>query len=267
MKLYRAVFSYNNGDYDEWEEWFKEVSPWYEDRTLAEQHLPQLQQFKEYLIYYHRNCYSFDYKEPKVEEIESINVFKPLNIKFKGEEFKGFSYIPYKGSYTITKRTLSSLGRTLDEWRFIIEIEGERFSIYFNINDNREAIFSVFKETEDSKFYNYNPEVREGFFKKCREVANTVFPFFKKLAEDDKVFPDNWDAIRELKLVDKEAILKARNIISALNSLDTCFLIGNGVISELKYDIENHWMCQDYPEYKQALQDLVKALSRFRTTE
>lgn len=267
MKLYRAVFSYNNGDYNEWEDWSKEVSPWYEDITLAEQHLPQLQQFKEYLIYYHRNCDFFNYEEPKIEEIESVNVFKPLNIKFKGEEFKGFSYIPYNGGYTITKRIFSSLERVLDEWIFIIEIEGERFSIYFGINDSREAIFNVYKETEDSKFYNYNPEVREGFFEKCREVANTIFPSFKKLAEDDKVFPNNWDTIRELKLVGKKATLKARNIILALDSLDSCFLIGNSVVSELKYDIENHWMCKDYPEYKEALQDLVKALSRFRTTE
>ena len=267
MKLYRAVFSYNNGDYDEWEDWSKEVSPWYEDRTLAEQHLPQLQQFKEYLVYYHRNCDCFRYEEPKVEEIESVNVFKPLNIKFKGEEFKGFSYIPYNGNYTITRRVLHYLGSSLDEWVFIIQIDGESFSIYFGINEDREATFSVFKDTEDTKFYNYNPEVREGFFKKCREVANTIFPFFKKLAEDDKVFPDNWDTIRELGLVGKEATLKARNIIATLNELDSCFLVGSGIASELEYDIEDHWKCKEYPEYKEALQDLVKALSKFKTIE
>ena len=36
MKIYRAIFHYNNADTCEWENWYYKASVWYNTRELAE---------------------------------------------------------------------------------------------------------------------------------------------------------------------------------------------------------------------------------------
>ena len=83
MKIYRAVFSYNNGDYAEWTEWYEKSSPWYTTREEAEKHLPGLNDFRDYVIGYFNNIknYYFKYVDPKIEEVEVIDSYKPLILK------------------------------------------------------------------------------------------------------------------------------------------------------------------------------------------
>lgn len=84
MKIYRAVFSYNNGDFCEWERWYSKCSKWYTKRELAEQHLESFNEFKKYLLN-DKNLteYNFDYVEPYVEEAEVYDTFIPFELNYK----------------------------------------------------------------------------------------------------------------------------------------------------------------------------------------
>lgn len=85
MKIYRAVFNYNNADTCEWENWYAKRSVWYSRKELAEQHLEDLNKFKDYL----KNEYFKDYQEcfkcyePWIEEQEVNENFVPLEIDYK----------------------------------------------------------------------------------------------------------------------------------------------------------------------------------------
>ena len=84
MKIYRAVFQYNNGDSCEWERWYNKRSVWYSRRDLAEQHLPEFNKFKEYLLN-DKNLteYNFKYREPYIEEQNIYENFAPTNLDYK----------------------------------------------------------------------------------------------------------------------------------------------------------------------------------------
>jgi hypothetical protein len=105
MKIYRAVFSYNNNDSCEWERWYTEASVWYSNRALAEQHIPQLKKFRDYLLDYYKDGYNFKCSNVEIEEQEIAEEFKPLHIKFDEQEFSDLDYIE-NDDFTITDEEL-----------------------------------------------------------------------------------------------------------------------------------------------------------------
>lgn len=84
MKIYRAIFYYNNADTCEWENWYYKASVWYNTRELAEAHLDELNKFKDFLIneYFKEYKDIFRYKEPYIQEEEIHESFVDLNIDY-----------------------------------------------------------------------------------------------------------------------------------------------------------------------------------------
>ena len=84
MTIYRAVFRYNNGDFSEWERWYTKCSAWYSKRELAEQHLDELNKFKDWLCNTYFNddhYYNFKYYDPRIESVEVHDDFVPFKIE------------------------------------------------------------------------------------------------------------------------------------------------------------------------------------------
>lgn len=82
MKIYRAVFNYNNADYCEWERWYAKRSKWYSRKELAESHLDELHQFKDWLKDYFKELNEiFKYEEPFIEEVEISEELVPFKIE------------------------------------------------------------------------------------------------------------------------------------------------------------------------------------------
>lgn len=84
MKIYRAVFSYNNGDTCEWERWYSKRSSWYSRRDLAEKHLQSFYEFKDFLLKDEElNRYNFRYRDPYIEEQDIQEDFVPFELDYK----------------------------------------------------------------------------------------------------------------------------------------------------------------------------------------
>lgn len=85
MKIYRAVFTYNNADTCEWEDWYKLHSTWYSKKCLAEKHLHEFEKYKDYLKndYYKQREEYFLYEEPHIETIEVKDNFVPIEIDYE----------------------------------------------------------------------------------------------------------------------------------------------------------------------------------------
>lgn len=85
MKIYRAVFQYNNCDYCEWERWYTKSSVWYSNREFAERHLDELNRFRDWLRDDYFKKYtdidSFKYKDPYIETVEVKDKFVPFEIE------------------------------------------------------------------------------------------------------------------------------------------------------------------------------------------
>ena len=88
MKIFRAVVHYNNGDSNEWMEWFDIHSEWYASRELAEKHLPMLNKFADAMRHKCRCNYSFIAEDPIIEEHEVAEVFTPIDFTERQYEEK-----------------------------------------------------------------------------------------------------------------------------------------------------------------------------------
>jgi len=84
MKIYRAIFHYNNGDYCEWEQWYKKYSPWYAYKYLAERHLAELNLFKNYVTQYFKDNkrHNFQCLDPRIEEQEVHEEYAPFSLDY-----------------------------------------------------------------------------------------------------------------------------------------------------------------------------------------
>lgn len=164
MKIYRAVFEYNNADSCEWERWYSEKSPWYIDKSLAEQH-PQLREFKDYISKHYRGDSRFKCRDIEIEEKEIEEKYEPLKLEFLDEPFLGTTYIDYTGPHTITKKELCFqyyIGSPFNDIR--LSIGEERFKIEFN---GEKIKVSAINEL-GSKFYEYSQEVQDELIEICQ---------------------------------------------------------------------------------------------------
>lgn len=100
MKLYRAIFWHNNGDYCEWERWYYKASVWYNSKELAEKHLEELHKYKRYLledVYKKAYADGFKYREPRIEEIDVSTELVPFELEHSNkhlwDNFNGKRYI------------------------------------------------------------------------------------------------------------------------------------------------------------------------------
>lgn len=101
MKLYRAIFSHNNGDTCEWERWYDKASVWYNSKELAQKHLNELNAYKHYLLddfmKWSQERGTFKYRGPRIEEINISTEFVPFELEHNEEHvwsnFNGKRYI------------------------------------------------------------------------------------------------------------------------------------------------------------------------------
>lgn len=259
MRIYRAVFEYNNGDSNEWEKWFSETSPWYMEKSLALQHIPQLEKFRDYLRTYYVGCNHFSSKKPYIEEQDIEDTFKPMSITFDGIKFKEFNYVPYKGPHNIGSQTLNLTGFPKPDWNIVVSIGEEMFDIKFSNWDIPKGNYYIDKSSqEDSLFYKYHPAVREEMFNTCREYAETILPYYKKYVEDSKAL-NNWDDYeiddpRRTEGWENQRISEIANIEKLLRN--THISLTEFSIDNIKFQI-NHEI-DIYPKYAEALIKLLK---------
>lgn len=260
MKIYRTVFEYNNCDSNEWEEWYTEASPWYLDRSLAEQHLPLLRQFQDYLRNYYVGKYPFSCKDPHIEEQEIAESFTPMSLKFMGKEFEGFNYIPYDGPMGICSQELGLSCFPVPSWRIILSIGEEEFEIsYSSYGEGNPLIFKT--EQEGSRFYQYNPNVRAEMLHIVEKYADFITPYYKKYREDSKAL-DDWDkfddAFRREEGWENQRVSEVENIASLLKN--THLKLTDYAVRQIKSEIEE---CGEdgtrgnSPRYKASLMKLL----------
>lgn len=257
MKIYRAVFTYNNNDSNEWENLCTETSQWYTERSLAEQHLPLLRNFKDYLQHIYIDSSCFCSNAPFIEEQEVSEDFVPMKLQFRGEDFKEFSYIPYEGPRNITSQVLYV---SFPAWVYIIEafIGDEQFDIYFSLDRKEgECLYQHHKATQsNSNFYRYSPEHREALLSIIKEFAESLVPYIKesikeyqrldRLSEDE----DYWRKEgRELS--------KCTEINTAIKLLKYSHLsLSESSVKYLKEELKTLDKT-DNPKYTEALTQLI----------
>lgn len=197
MKIYRAIFKYNNNESCEYEAWNEQCSPWYTDKALAEKHIPFLTEFKDYLCYtiFQHQYNNFKYIEPFIEETEVYDSFQNMkivnnidinDIDITDEEFKGFKYIPYNGKCEITKREFEHFGYS---WFAYITIDNSvEYLVRF------ESYFDDFKiDPISSNYFNYNKEDKDKLDNIVSKIAKDIFIFYKNYKIIDKKYLEMFD--------------------------------------------------------------------------
>lgn len=262
MKIFRAVIEYNNGDTCEWEEWYTRTSKWYADKSLAEQHIALLGQFRDFLNDRYADNSAFCCNMPYIEEQEISEEFAPMRLEYMGEEFKGFDYIPYNGPHSISSLELILSNFPHPSWYIELSIGEENFEIAFSVYSKKDT-FSCAKATQkDSKFFKYTSEVREELLSLVEKYAESVSPYFKKYMKDSDAL-DCWDEYdfkdpRRYKGWEAQRVSEIHNIENMLKN--THLVLSESTISSIKSEIEN---CKEggrrgnCPEYKEALTRLL----------
>lgn len=243
MKIYRAVFSYNNGDVNEWCEWFDLHSEWYASKELAEQHLPELRMLADAMRHSSRENDSFDCREPEIEEQTIQNEYTPIELR---EGFRHlldkFSYIPYEGPHSISSTKLGVTNWPAPSWHIYITIGEEDFVIYFPDYDNGAGKYSIYPELgENSNFYRYSPEARKQLLAICDDFAKTIQPYAKEYNNRS----GEWE---EERMHENATILKLLQ--------NTHLVLTDCSIEAIKYELENY-RALECPTYKESLAKLL----------
>lgn len=189
MKIYRAVLKHNNGDTNEWEEVYEDISSWYSKRELAERHLPMLWEYRNWLLYQHRKSDTFFCSDPIIEEVTVSDLPTPMKVdpshKCCQGEFTGFKPVLYSGKFEITKLWCnpSSLGIFICGMTIFISIDNEEFYVYID----EYGIKTEKTGQEDSNFYTYSKEVQDKFLQKIALQATSIYQdylsYFKQVTD------------------------------------------------------------------------------------
>lgn len=258
MKIFRAVFEFNNNDSCEWEEWYTRTSNWYFNKSLAEQHIATLEQFRDFLRDHYKDSECFECKEPYIEEQEVEEEFVPMQLEFEGEEFRGFKYTPYDGPYTVSPKELSFSGLPNPSWYINVSIGNEDFTIIFSSYSDEFDTFLHYKTAqENSNFYKYPTETREKLLSLVKEYAESIVPYFKKYREESEEL-GYWD-MYEIEDPRRNAGWEAQRV-SEINNIEN--LLKNIPLQLSKCTLfiiedEIRRMKDRYPKYKEALAKLL----------
>lgn len=191
MKIYRAYITYNNGDYNEWEEVYRAESKWYTSREEAEKHFEELSALADWLRYKNKNNGNFSAEDPDIEEGEILGTFQPMeNIEIIGEsenfEASKFHYISDMPSLEIESVEFrSSCSNPIGNWVYSVRIGDTTFNLVFReYSDELEYYINPTSDDEfnkDSKYWLYAPEIKEKILNVIKEkVAEPLLPIFEE---------------------------------------------------------------------------------------
>lgn len=189
MKIYRAIFKYNNGESTEYLQWYEKYSPWYSSKELAKKHLTLLEKLKDYICFQTSSC-NFEYIDPYIEETEVYDCVQTLVFDDIDEDrFNKFEYIPYEGKYEITSSEFENHG---SEWSIYLTIDNNvHYLIEFTYYSEKPQ-FKIKKgynrtQTYDHNelYYKYNKQTKEKLDGIVNNVANGIFRYYKDFIESD----------------------------------------------------------------------------------
>ena len=182
MKIYRATVSYNNGDTNEWEDWYSVNSPWYTTKEEAKKHFPELQKLIDYLSWKNIDNYNFRVDNtPKIEEQELSlpQEYKPMEV-IRGYGFNTFKpaefhYIEEMPSLEIKSVELDSgLDYPGIRLSFFVKIGEEGINVDFFDDDDLGLTIETSARGEN-KFYLYTPEISKAIIETVKKkVAEPV---------------------------------------------------------------------------------------------
>jgi hypothetical protein len=247
MKIFRAIVHYNNGDINEWEEWFDVHSKWYASRELAEKHLPMLNKLADAMRYQNRNNCFFEANDPLIEEHEIAETFIPIDFKeWQYIAFEEFSYIPYEGPHSISSQELNLSGFPNPSWNIIVGIGELYFDLRFtNYRREGKEQYNISPcSSKESKYYMYRPEEREVLLSLCEEYAESILHYYKEYNKASSL--DDWDDARE-----------AENTVIATLLRNSHVKLSEASVKEIKRELE-HWRSSEHPRYKKSLEELLK---------
>lgn len=171
MKIYKASISYNNGDCYECggcEEWYTEESPWYTDRTMAEKHLKELLQFRDYILNENIENNCFTCLEPVI--IEDEVMMEQTELVFKNTNFKPLNYLCYPGECKITKVVINAI---YDFWQFCIIIDNTES---FRVNLGNSGVDIEHNDGYSKYYYHYEPSERDRLVTVVKNFVYTIKP-------------------------------------------------------------------------------------------
>lgn len=245
MKIYRAVLSYNNGDTNEWCEWYELTSQWYSVRKTAEKHLPELNKIADAMRHRHRNNYAFECYNPKIEEqiVQDLIIPVELNDYLK-DLLDTFSYVTYNGPYSISSMSLGVSTWPRPSWYIYLTIGEETFSIHFEDWDNKSGKYSIYPELgENSNYYRYSADVREHLLAICEEYAKLIQPY---AIEYNNIPKDlEWE---EKRLHENATILKLLR--------NTHLILTENSVESIKRELAD-WRALECSAYKESLEKLL----------
>lgn len=187
MKVYRAVFKYNNCDSCEWERWYEKCSPWYDKKDLAEKHLPLLVQYMDYLCCKVASNH-FEYIEPYIEELDVYDVIQDFKIvdDFDEKEFTGFEYVKYRGKYKITSCEFEDLSTS---WDLFVTIDNEvKYKITFDKYTNGQ--FRIRKGYDTPEYFKYDKQDKETLDTIISSLASKVVEIYRNYIKTNDVYMD-----------------------------------------------------------------------------
>lgn len=285
MKIYRALIKFNNGDYDEWERWYTEASPWYTSLELAEKHIEKLKQFRDYFLNKHVADTGYECLVPEIEEHEVATEFVPMTFEKYADvycdEFKPLEYIHYDGEYNITDVRLHISCYT--SWYIWINIDGkETFGLDFNRDGNYQIECAA---CNDSKFYQYVESDKNKLLEVVIRMGNSIMAIYNdfrskydKLYAEYQKFNMPWDEAEKDPEFKKQRNLswcrdpeyqKQKHLAwcrfkleapKAVYQLLTTFpfiKVKKNSLENFKCDIESGYF-EEFPEYIEVVNELLK---------
>lgn len=189
MKIYRAIFKYNNGESFEYLQWYEKYSPWYSSKNLAAKHLPLLEKLKDYICFQTSSC-NFEYLDPYIEETEVYDCVQTLVFDNIDEDrFNKFEYVPYEGKYEITSSEFESVG---SEWSVYLTIDNNvhylvNFTSYYGKPEFK--IKKGYNRTQGydhtELYYKYDKQTKEKLDNIVNNIANELFRYYKDFTESE----------------------------------------------------------------------------------
>jgi len=251
MKIYRAVFEYNNADSCEWERWDREVSSWYLNRELAESHIPFLKNFKDYLQDYYSDSYCFRCNDPFIEEREVSEKIIPLNlVDADNIPFTEFKYLKYNGPLEITERLLKvDFPVGLSSFDLILYIGDEEFIV--NVNSG-----NVYRVSKKSNYYKYSQDVRDRLINICKEYYISMKALYKKFEKSYKAL-DNEEKSNWWEL---QRVCGVEYVIKFL-SQDYRLKLTEDSKHGLKEELIS-WRSKSFPKYRESLKKLLEFIQK-----
>ena len=189
MKIYRAIFKYNNGESSEYLQWCEKYSPWYSSKELAAKHLPLLEKLKDYICFQTSSC-NFEYMDPYIEETEVYDCVQTLVFDNIDEDrFNKFEYIPYEGKYEITS---SEFENYMSEWVIYLTIDNNVHYLIEFTNYYRKPEFKIKKGynrlqgyDHTELYYKYDKQTKEKLDSIVNNITNELFRYYKDFAESE----------------------------------------------------------------------------------